>query len=125
MKAHETFQNNSDPDVQRVIEQHLDSRLRIHFTYGDSLVITAFDPIDRTIYNESGGWTGTVVQPLCGRHPQFHKLFHAGSGIDFLEIDVVEIRDNDTDRLLFVRKQTSAEQGADDRMEQSLLHFVY
>ena len=83
-----------------------DGVLRITFTDGGIFRLKDFDTIHPTIYGDADGWTATVVEHVCRTHPKFKHLMRPGSGVDFIESDVVEIFDETCSKLLFSKQVT-------------------
>ena len=75
--------------------------LRITFTDGDIFRLKDFETVHPTIYGDADRWTAIVVQPVRGKHPDFARLFHPGSGIDFNESEISEIFDEASSTILF------------------------
>jgi hypothetical protein len=70
--------------------------LRVALSHGDIFKLKAFSIVDCSIYGDEDMWSATVVAPVSGSHPDFARLFHAGSGVDFVERDVAEVVDDET-----------------------------
>ena len=81
---------------------------RIALCDGDIFRLRSFSVVDPSIYSISDQWTAVVVEPISGRHPDFHKLFHSGSGIDFVESDIVEIFDETAGEAVYVAEPGAA-----------------
>ena len=80
-----------------------DSRVfRITFCDGDIFRLRLFSVVDPSIYGDADKWTAEVVEPVRGRHPKFEKLFHSGSGVDFVESDITEIFDETLQKVVYV-----------------------
>ncbi len=76
---------------------------RITFECEDILRLRSFFIVDPSINEISDQWTALVVEPIAGKHPDFHRLFHSGSGIDFVESDITEIFDEKADLVIYRR----------------------
>ena len=75
--------------------------LRITLRDEDILRLRCFGIVDPSIYGIPDQWSADVVEPISGKHPNFHRLFHAGSGVDFVESDISEIADDDSGVILY------------------------
>jgi hypothetical protein len=42
-----------------------------------------------------------VAEPVAGKHPDFARLFHPDSGVQFVESDITEIVDDRSGAILF------------------------
>ena len=81
-----------------------DSRIfRITLRGEDILRLQSFVIVDPSIYGISDQWSAVVVEPVSGSHPDFHRLFHPGSGIDFVESDITEIVDEQAGTIIYQR----------------------
>lgn len=98
-------ENNSStrsiPKVAEVLERNSNKSLRVIFQDSDVFVLKEFSKIDRSIYGRNGGWTCYIIEAISGRRPNFHKIFHSGIGLDFLEQDVASIEDVNSKVTLF------------------------
>jgi hypothetical protein len=81
-----------------------DRVLRVTLSHGDVLRLRAFSVVNPTIDGIADEWTATVVEPVAGTHPDFARLFHAGSGVDIVESDITEIVDDASGTVLFSAK---------------------
>lgn len=82
-----------------------DSRIfRITFRGEDILRLQSFVIVDPSIYGISNQWSAAVVEPISGSHPDFQRLFHPGSGIDFVESDITEIVDEQAGAIIYQRR---------------------
>jgi hypothetical protein len=74
---------------------------RITLRRGGVFRLNCFTVLDPSIYGIPDQWCANVVEPIEGKHPKFHKLFHAGSGVDFVESDITEIVDDATGEVIY------------------------
>ncbi len=79
-----------------------DCEFRIHFANGSEVVVKDCSPVDFSIYHQTGGWSGTIVD-FEGTEAQIN-LFKPGSGIDFYEDDIVSVQRNGTCDLLYQKQ---------------------
>ena len=80
-----------------------DSRI-FRITLGEDVFrLRNFCIVDPSIYGIADQWSASVVEPVSGRHPDFHRLFHAGSGVDFVESDITEIVDEQLASVVYRR----------------------
>jgi hypothetical protein len=80
-----------------------DSRLRIRFVDGETYVLQTISERPQESEDEadlSGLWCGEIVSTE-GLSPNRKRLFSPGSGLDFRGSDILEIRDDQTSRVLF------------------------
>jgi hypothetical protein len=70
---------------------------RISFRGGDVFRLRSFSVVDPSIYSIPDQWTAVVVEPISST-----RLFHSGSGLDFVESHIVEIFDETLDRSVYV-----------------------
>ena len=75
--------------------------LLLTFRDGDVFRLRSFSTVDESVYGTTDCWTATVVEPVSGVHPDFKRLFAAGTGVDFVESDIAEIADDLTGEVLF------------------------
>ena len=68
--------------------------LRLVFRDSDTFRLRMFYQLDPSIYGIHDQWSAIVVEPICGRHPDFMRLFHADSGLDFIATDITSIADD-------------------------------
>ncbi len=61
---------------------------RISFRDGNVFRLRSFSVVDPSIYSIPDQWTAEVIERISGG-----RVFHSGSGIDFVESDVIEIFD--------------------------------
>ena len=81
-----------------------DSRIfRITLEGQDVFRLQTFSIVDPAIYGVPDQWNALVVEPVSGRHPDFHRLFLAGSGVDFVESDITEIIDEQSGCVIYRR----------------------
>lgn len=81
-----------------ILGHNEDRFLQIVMSDGNVFVLTAFDPIDTSIYNEVGGWCAEVVSMISDPENKFHK---PRSGLDFYEKDVLSIMDAETKVIVY------------------------
>jgi hypothetical protein len=74
---------------------------RISFRGGDVFRLRSFSVVDPSTYSISDQWTAEVVEPISGKHPDFRRLFHSGSGLDFVEAGIVEIFDESSGEMVY------------------------
>ena len=79
--------------------------LRVTFCDGDIFRFSSFRIVDPSIYSISDQWNGTVAEQIAGRPPDFRLRYPAGSMIDFVESDIVEIFDEFLNRNVYVARQ--------------------
>ena len=72
---------------------------RITFRDSDILRMVAFQVVDPSIYSISDQWTATFVELV---HSASHRHVRVGTGIDFVETDIVEIFDESLNRRVHV-----------------------
>jgi hypothetical protein len=78
-----------------------DPILRVSFAHGDVFRLRDFATVDPSEEGFADQWVATVVEPVAGRHPDFARLFHPGSGVQFIEADITEIIDDRSGTVLF------------------------
>lgn len=76
--------------------------LRVTFRDGDIFRFSSFRIVDPSIYSLSDQWNGTVAEQIAGRPPDFRLRYPSGSMIDFVESDIVEIFDENSERSVYV-----------------------
>jgi hypothetical protein len=72
---------------------------RITYRDGDILRMHSFYIVDPSIYSISDQWTATLVEQV---HTKSHRRHRPGTGIDFVESDIVEIYDETLERSVHV-----------------------
>jgi hypothetical protein len=85
-----------------LLEADASRTVRISFRDGDVFRFCSCSVVDPSIYSVPDQWTAVVVEPIAGRHPDFRRLFHSGSGMDFIESDIVEIFDETAGEIVYV-----------------------
>ena len=90
------IQTVSIPEIAAVLKRNADKTLRVTFHDGEILILTDYQEIDPSIYDQQGGWCATLVQDVTGRHS-----FRPGCGVDILEQDVAIIEDASVGVTLF------------------------
>ena len=78
-----------------------DPILRVGFADGDVFRLRKFATVDPSVEGFADQWVATVVEPVAGRHPDFARLFHSGSALQFVESDIAEIVDDSSGTILF------------------------
>jgi hypothetical protein len=81
--------------------QRSDPVLRVSFVHGDVFRLRGFSTVDPSVEGFADQWTATVVEPVAGKHPDFKRLFHPDSGVQFIESDISEIVDDSSGTVLF------------------------
>jgi hypothetical protein len=104
--------SQSVPEIKQILEASDDSVVRITFRDGDVFVLETDHEVDFETYQEDGRWLCYIVEAVSGKHPDFHRLFKPGSGLDIFEQDILEIRDEATDKLLYTTNPNKVEQVA-------------
>jgi len=74
---------------------------RITLRGEDVFRLKSFYIVDPSIYGISDQWNAVVIAPISGRHSDFHRLFAAGSTIDFVESDITEILDEQAGSIIY------------------------
>ena len=80
---------------------------RVTFNNGDTLLLRRFVFIDPSVNGILDEWSAEIVEAISGAHPDFHKLFHPGSGIDFGESEIAEIIDASNGALIYQTKRAA------------------
>ena len=88
-------------DIRRLLLADDARVLRIVFRDSDTFRLCNFYQLDPSIYGIHDQWSATVVQAICGRHPDFTRLFLPGSSLDFIAPDITTITDVQTGALLY------------------------
>jgi hypothetical protein len=83
-----------------------DPVLRISFVHGDIFRLRSFSSVDPSEEGFPDQWVATVVEPVAGKHPDFARLFHPDSAVQFVESDISEIVDDRSGAVLFRRDVT-------------------
>ncbi|HLX96547.1 MAG TPA: hypothetical protein VKU37_12455 [Verrucomicrobiae bacterium] len=69
---------------------------RVSFRGGDVFRLRSLSAVDPSIYSISDQWTAEVVERISGQ-----RLLHSGSGLDFVESDIVEIYDESSEKIVY------------------------
>lgn len=93
LRAIHRFRLLFEADAQRVF--------RITFQNGDALLLRHFVFIDPSVNEMPDEWSAEIVKAISGAHPDFHKLFHSGSPLDFVESEIAGITDESNDALIY------------------------
>ncbi len=96
-----TERADSLADIRRLLLADDARVLRIVFRDSDTFRLRNFYQLDLSIYGNHDQWSATVVEAVCGSHPDFMRLFLPGSGLDFITPDITTITDEQTGGLLY------------------------
>lgn len=77
---------------------------RIAFQNGDTFLLRHFIFIDPSANQMPDEWSAEIVKAISGAHPDFYKLFHTGSALDFVESEIAEIIDASNGALIYQTK---------------------
>lgn len=75
-----------------------ESVFRFAMKDGDVFILKDCYPIDDSIYERKGEWSGQIVSMISDPANKFHK---SGNGLDFLEDDIIRIYDETTGTIIF------------------------
>jgi hypothetical protein len=97
--------SQSVPEIKQILEAFDESVVRITFSNGDIFVLEPDHEVDFETYQEDGRWYCHIVEAVSGTHPDFHRLFKPGGCLDIFEQDILEIKDESTNKIIYPTNQ--------------------